>query len=296
MSVEKLYHHYKITMLTEKEEKALFLELRNLQKSNNLKEVNKLQTKLLLQFKPVVFAAVNKLSGYSINKSDLFSEAYMALALAINSFDITHGARFSSYSYRCVLLTLYTYITKNYFMVNPCRDKKHKKLFFRLRGYFREEIQRTGKTCCDIDFFERVANELNTSIDVVKSMITLMNNPYESTSRAVNNETGDDLTLGDIIVDDAPMADEILQNKKLVALHKNIIDDGLNELDERTQDIIRSQVLAEDKITLTVLGERYGISRERVRQIRQSGLHRLEKYIRSSIRRKNLELVDIIPD
>lgn len=297
MTVEKLYKYHKTTMLTEEEEKTLFQELRNHQKSSNLREVNRLQSKLLLQFKPVVFGAVNKMAGYSLNKDELYSEAYMALALAINSFDITHGSRFSSYGYRCVLLTLYTYITKNYFMVNPCISKKHKKLFFRLRGYLREEIQKTGNSTCDADFFSRVAVELETSVDVVKSMMSLMSNPYESMSKSIGGDTtSEDLTLGDIIVDDAPIADEILQHKKLVDLHKNIIDEGLDALDARTRDIIRCQVLLEDKLTLTELGERYGISRERVRQIRHKGLQKLEKYIKTSVRSANYELTDIFPN
>jgi len=293
MTIEKLYRYKNIVPLTMEEEQAVFSELREQEEKNNKIAVERIQTNLLIQYKPIVFGAVNKMSGYALNKDELYSEAYLALSLAINSFDITHGSRFSSYGYRCIILTLYTYITKNYFMVNPCTSKKHKKLFFRLRGYLREEIQRTNNAVCGNDFFERVAIELETSVDVVKSMMSLMNKPYESMSKPIG---GDELMLQDIIVDDAPIADDILQHKNLTTLHKNIINEGLNSLDSRTQDIIRCQVLMEDKLTLTELGERYGISRERVRQIRHKGLQKLEKCIKNTLRCANYGLSDIFPN
>jgi len=55
----------------------------------------------------------------------------------------------------------------------------------------------------------------------------------------------------------------------------NLLYQGLDELDERSQDIIRSRWLADDKATLQTLADRYGVSAERIRQLEVNAMNRI---------------------
>jgi RNA polymerase sigma-32 factor len=54
---------------------------------------------------------------------------------------------------------------------------------------------------------------------------------------------------------------------------------GLDELDERSQDIIRSRWLQDGKMTLQELADRYGISAERIRQLEANALRKMRASI-----------------
>ena len=57
--------------------------------------------------------------------------------------------------------------------------------------------------------------------------------------------------------------------------HNNLLYSGLQDLDERSQDIIRSRWLQEDKMTLQELADRYGVSAERIRQLEANALRKM---------------------
>ena len=73
-----------------------------------------------------------------------------------------------------------------------------------------------------------------------------------------------------------PQPDEILEinEKNLLA---NKLHDVIKNLDERSKDIIQSRWLSNNKLTLEDLSSKYGISRERVRQIENESLIKLKK-------------------
>ena len=65
------------------------------------------------------------------------------------------------------------------------------------------------------------------------------------------------------------------ESEDLTAYNNNLLYAGLDELDERSQDIIRSRWLQENKMTLQELANRYGISAERIRQLEKEALRKL---------------------
>jgi RNA polymerase sigma-32 factor len=66
-----------------------------------------------------------------------------------------------------------------------------------------------------------------------------------------------------------------LENSDMQDHQHNLLYQGLDELDERSQDIIRSRWLADDKATLQTLADRYGVSAERIRQLEVNAMNRI---------------------
>jgi RNA polymerase sigma-32 factor len=88
-----------------------------------------------------------------------------------------------------------------------------------------------------------------------------------------------DLTLGDTFVSEGPLPDELAEESIDGQRLTEEIRRALSRLKDREREIIRARYLKEDSETLAVVAERFGISRERVRQIEVVALNRLRKYM-----------------
>jgi RNA polymerase sigma-32 factor len=69
------------------------------------------------------------------------------------------------------------------------------------------------------------------------------------------------------------------ENEDLAEHNNTLLYAGLDELDERSQDIIRCRWLQEDKLTLQALADRYGVSAERIRQLEANALRKMRASI-----------------
>ncbi len=213
-------------------------------------------------------------TGYGLALGDLVQEGNIGLMKAVKRFDPDHGVRLVSFAVHWIRAEMHEFILRNWRIVKVATTKAQRKLFFNLR--------KSKKRLGWLSYAEvhTVAENLGVKPEVV----------LEMESRLSGQDVGFDLppNADDEIPYVAPVA--YLESKSRdpqteceaenLSEHNNtLLYAGLDELDERSRDIIRSRWLQEDKMTLQDLADRYGISAERIRQLEANALRKMRASI-----------------
>jgi len=214
-------------------------------------------------------------TGYGLALGDLVQEGNIGLMKAVKRFDPDHGVRLVSFAVHWIRAEMHEFILRNWRIVKVATTKAQRKLFFNLR----KSKKRLG--WLSSDEVNKVAKDLGVKPEVV----------LEMESRLSGQDIGFDLPAD---TDDdtsyvAPVAflESELQDPGLEAElddyrdhNDTLLYAGLDELDERSRDIIRARWLQEDsKATLQELADRYGVSAERIRQLEANALKKMRATI-----------------
>ncbi len=214
-------------------------------------------------------------TGYGLALGDLIQEGNIGLMKAVKRFDPDHGVRLVSFAVHWIRAEMHEFILRNWRIVKVATTKAQRKLFFNLR----KSKKRLG--WLSSDEINKVAKDLGVKPEVV----------LEMESRLSGQDIGFDLSPD---TDDdnsyvAPVAflESELQDPGMEAESEDYRDHndtllyaGLDELDERSRDIIRCRWLQEDnKATLQELADRYGVSAERIRQLEANALKKMRATI-----------------
>lgn len=212
-------------------------------------------------------------AGYGLQQPDLIQEGTVGLMKAVHRFDPGVGVRLASFAVHWIKAEIHEFILRNWRIVKIATTKAQRKLFFNLRsskkrlGWFTEqEVQ-------------DVASDLGVKPEEVRNMEARLNN-YDLAFDPVDADTGTDHVAPVSYLPDTRMEPESIleaqdserdQNQRLYA--------ALEELDARSQDILRRRWLSEKKTTLHELAAEYGISAERIRQIEKAAMNKLQEKI-----------------
>lgn len=211
--------------------------------------------------------------GYGLPLADLIQEGNIGLMKAVKRFNPEVGVRLVSFAVHWVKAEIHEYVLKNWRIVKVATTKAQRKLFFNLRknkqrlAWFNEEE------------IQKVAEELGVSPEDVKEM----------ESRMTGQDMGFDLPVGEdseeayvpsmyIEDDNSNFADE-LEDEEHSGQATAQLAYALAQLDERSQDIIKTRWLDENKATLHDLAAKYNISAERVRQLETQALKKIKDAI-----------------
>jgi RNA polymerase sigma-32 factor len=213
-------------------------------------------------------------TGYGLALGDLIQEGNIGLMKAVKRFDPDHGVRLVSFAVHWIRAEMHEFILRNWRIVKVATTKAQRKLFFNLR--------KSKKRLGWLSHAEviAVAKDLGVKPEVV----------LEMESRLSGQDVGFDLPPN---ADDespyiAPVAflesksrdpQTEVESEDLTSHNNTLLYAGLDELDERTQDIIRSRWLQETKMTLQALADRYGVSAERIRQLEANALRKMRASI-----------------
>mgnify|MGYP001552608256 CR=1 FL=1 len=257
----------KVPMLTLEEEKSLahrYLEEGDLDAARRL---------VLAHLRFVVHVAKGY-GGYGLQLGDLIQEGNIGLMKAVKRFDPSREVRLVSFAVHWIRAEMHEFILRNWRIVKVATTKAQRKLFFNLR----KSKKRLG--WLTHDEVVAVAKDLGVKPEVV----------LEMESRLSGQDIGFDLPPN--ADEDSPFISPIafLESKSRdpqtetesadLAEHNNaLLYAGLDELDERSQDIIRCRWLQEEKITLQTLADRYGVSAERIRQLEANALRKMRASI-----------------
>ncbi len=207
-------------------------------------------------------------SGYGLPQSDLIQEGNVGLMKAVKRFDPEVGVRLVTFAVHWIKAEIHEYVLRNWRIVKVATTKAQRKLFFNLRkskkrlGWFsNEEVS-------------AVANDLGVEPAEVLRMETRLN----AKDMAFDAPVGEDDSYSPSMFlegDSRDPADQAeadnwqdIQSRKLQL--------ALETLDERSQDILQHRWLNEDKTTLHALAEKYGISAERIRQLENNAIKKLQ--------------------
>ena len=213
-------------------------------------------------------------TGYGLALGDLIQEGNIGLMKAVKRFDPDHGVRLVSFAVHWIRAEMHEFILKNWRIVKVATTKAQRKLFFNLR----KSKKRLG--WLNHQEVNTVARDLGVKPEVV----------LEMESRLSGQDVGFDLppNADDEIPYVAPVAylesksdnpEKELESSDWTEHNNTLLYAGLEELDERSQDIIRSRWLKDGKMTLQELANRYGVSAERIRQLEANALRKMRASI-----------------
>tara|TARA_B100001769_G_scaffold249122_1_gene221224 strand:- start:641 stop:1399 length:759 start_codon:yes stop_codon:yes gene_type:complete len=248
-----------IPVLSTAEEVAL---AKNLNNENDLGAAKKL---IMHNLRYVVYIA-KSYSGYGLNLSDLIQEGNIGLMKAVKKYDPEKNLKLITFAIYSIKSEIHEFVIKNWKIVKIATTKAQRKLFFNLRS------KKSNLSNLSSNEASLIAQDLGVGIQDVMEMEKRINN----SDLAIEDKDEENFTPSVYLKSNEPQPDEILEinEKNLLA---NKLHDVIKNLDERSKDIIQSRWLSNNKLTLEDLSSKYGISRERVRQIENESLIKLKK-------------------
>jgi len=210
----------------------------------------------------------------SKNLLDLIQEGNVGLMEAVKNFDPYRGIRFPSYAVWWIRAYIYRYLINNWRLVKIGTTQAQRKLFFNLRKET-ERLEAEGFAPQP----KLIAQHMGVKESEVREMQERMSQSEVSLDQPVPNT--EETRLGDILPDPSGNPEEAAANEEFRNFAKEKVEEFANTLKDKELEIFRARMLAEDPITLQEIGERFGISRERVRQIESRLKKRLKDFLKS---------------
>lgn len=223
----------------------------------------------------LVIAVAMRFRHYGLPIADLIQEGHVGLLEAAARFDPGRDVRFSTYATWWIRAAIQDYILRNWSIVRGGTSSAQKALFFNLR---RLRAKLTGAGGGSAVVFDRIAQTLGVSRSDVEFMDSRLSVPDVSLNAPVSDsETATAAQRVEFLPDNGPLPDEIVSNSIDSRRRATWLADALAQLTKREFDILRERRLVENTATLEALGNRLGISKERVRQIENRALEKLRR-------------------
>ena len=236
--------------------------------------------KLTTAYMRLVVAVAAKFRHYGLPFPDLVSEGNIGLMQAAARFEPERGVRFSTYASWWIRSAIQDYVLRNWSIVRTGTTAAQKSLFFNLRR-LRALIKDVGSGALSPENRTYVAQALKVGEDDVEQMASRL----AAVDRSLNapfTEDGDG-EWQDLLADENPDPEAEVMSSRDTDKRSQWLTDAMTALTEREQLIIRERRLREDAVTLEKLGERLGISKERVRQVEHQALNKLRKALTESV-------------
>ena len=262
------YIHWanQIPMLSPEEEQELTMRLKT---QNDLEAARK----LVLAHLRLVVRVARGYSGYGLQQADLIQEGNIGLMKAVKRFDPTVGVRLVSFAIHWIRAEIHEFILRNWRIVKIATTKAQRKLFFNLRkaskarGWFSNE---------EVD---AVAQQLNVSHKDVRQMEARLNS-YDQSFEA-HYDDGDDSPAAwgaptHYLEDQNQNPAKALEKDDWSDTREHLLYEALDQLDDRSRDILQQRWLNDQKSTLHDLANQYNVSAERIRQLEKNAMSKLQ--------------------
>jgi len=214
------------------------------------------------------------------NLLDLIQEGNMGLMEAVKNFDPYRGVRFPSYAVWWVRAYMIRYIMNDWRMVKIGTTEAQRKLFFNLQKE-KEKIEAEGLTPGP----KLLAQRLNVKEDEVVEMEQRLASRDLSVDMPIGDD--DEATLLNFLPDDKQTPEEQFAETQYSDLLREKMELFAKNLKDKELVIYRERLLNEEPLTLREIGEKYGISRERVRQIEERVKKKLKIYLSKELKEVN---------
>jgi RNA polymerase sigma-32 factor len=209
-------------------------------------------------------------TGYGLPVADLIQEGNIGLMKAVKNYDPDRGVRLVSYAVHWIKAEIYEYVLKNWKMVKVATTKAQRKLFFNLRKARKSLSAMTEQETQDL------AENLDVPVKTVREMELRMT----SSDVAFDGVDSDD---DDFNVSPAAYLPDMRYNPEELAIAAQTSTDNrtsllaaIEDLDDRSRDILQRRWLSESKATLHELADVYSVSAERIRQIEKRAMEKMK--------------------
>lgn len=213
---------------------------------------------------------------YGLPLEDLISEANIGLMQAVKRFEPEKGNRLSTYAVWWIKAAVNEFILKSWSLVRIGTIAAQKRLFYNLRK-IKARLGLYGDASLDADSVKEISQNLNVPESDVTAMDMRLNGDV-----SLNTPVYDDgyAERQDFLTDETNIENDLAERQE-DNVRKDLLNRALSLLNDREREVVRARRLAEEPVTLDVLGERLGVSRERVRQIENRAVEKMARFVQS---------------
>ena len=229
---------------------------------------------LIIAHLPFVVRVAFRYRNYMLPVQDLVQEGTIGLMKALQRFDPYRGYRLVSFAIWWIKAYIKNFIVRSWSLVKLGTTEAQRKLFYRI-GDIGEHPDRESK----VERIKGLAAELRVKEDDVIEMEARVKAREWSLDQAVSDDKG--VTGIDLLEDPAPDQEELLMQKQAAAALPVLTRNAIEKLDPRERFIITKRFLDEVPWTLQQLGNHFGTTRERIRQLEGRALGKLRRELQS---------------
>ncbi len=218
---------------------------------------------------------------YGLPTADLISEANIGLMQAVKKFDINKKVRLSTYAILWIKAALNDFVLRSWSLVKIGTVAAQKKLFYNL-GRIKAKLGIYDNKELEPQVVKQIANELVVD---EKDVVEMNRRIGGDTSLNVPvNRDDESVEAIDLLADKSQNIEMKYAAKEESDLKRKILLKALDTLNEREQYIVKHRMLTEEPQTLDEIGNKFSISRERVRQIEKKAFEKLSTEVRKSMK------------
>ncbi len=260
--------HYRL--LTREEEKTLGVRV---QEHDDKEAAYRLVTSNL---RLVVKIALEFQRVWMQNLLDLIQEGNIGLMQAVRKFDPYKNVKFSYYASFWIKAYILKFIMDNWRLVKIGTTQGQRKLFFKLK----KEKQRLVE-----EGFDPKPKLLSQRLGVSEREIVDMDQRLDGWDVSLDAPLKDDSDTERIefLSSAAVSVEDRVAKKQLEGLLHNKIDEFRSKMTRREAEIFDLRIFSDSPVTLQEIGDRYGISRERVRQVEKNIIKKMREFFKREI-------------
>jgi RNA polymerase sigma-32 factor len=218
--------------------------------------------------------------GYGLPLGELISEGNLGMMQAVKRFDPDRGFRLATYAMWWIRAAIQEYILHSWSLVKLGTTAAQKKLFFNLR-----KIKGQMKAIEEGDLAPEKVAAIAERLGVEEREVVNMNRRLASPDHSLNAPVRADSEgeWQDWLVDESANQEAVLGESQELKERRRLLASALKTLNKRERHILSERRLTENPVTLEDLSHRYGISRERVRQIEVRAFEKLQKTMKATV-------------
>jgi RNA polymerase sigma-32 factor len=260
----------KYKLLTRDEEKQL------LRKVHELNDQQAAQTLVTSNLRLVIKIAMDYSNLWMQNLLDLIQEGNLGLIRAVEKFNLEKNVKFSYYASFWIKAYIIKHLMDNWRLVKIGTTQAQRKLFFKLRS----EKQRL-----EDDGFEPSAELIAERLSVPKKDVVEMDQRISGWDISLDAPLTEDSDTARVEFMKTPTnsLEEKVSQKELQLILRQRLKEFRKEMDPRELHIFDQRIYAEEPQTLSEIGQKYGISRERVRQIQKGIITKLKDALKHDL-------------
>ena len=226
---------------------------------------------LVLSHLRFVIHIARSYSGYGLAQADLIQEGNVGLMKAVKRFNPEYGVRLVSFAVHWIKAEIHEFILRNWRIVKVATTKAQRKLFFNLRS------QKKKLAWLNHDELQAVAKDLGVEPRVVREMEGRLASQDTAFDGPMDDDEDSAYQAPAYYLEDRRSDPAVqLENADWSEDSNGRLMQAMENLDERSQDILRERWLTESKSTLHELADKYGVSAERIRQLEKNAMKKIK--------------------
>jgi RNA polymerase sigma-32 factor len=254
--------------LEREQERDLAIRWRDIKDQNALHQLAASHMRL-------VIALAARFRHFGLPMNDLIQEGHVGLLEAAARFEPERDVRFSTYATWWIRASMQDYVLRNWSIVRGGTSSTQKALFFNLRR-LRAKLAQGSESVPSYLIHQQIAVAIGVSTKDVALMDARLSGADTSLNAPVGDSDNATSDRQDFLVDDTPLPDQMVGEAIDGERRIEWLNDAMAMLTAREASILRARRLEEEGVTLELLGERLGISKERVRQIESRAIEKLK--------------------